>query len=327
MRLILAIVVFVAILTGCSGKKYFEPKEIEPTPKYEKNTIKSEIKSMNKVGATLDNGVFISELGLSSYELKSGFEFINLTDDKKVIATNNIDKILIDNIEISSSNPIIAASLVDDKLAVIYSNNSVELFDVNTNRTLFKEYFTLSLANDVRVTNPVFIGSLVLFPTLNGRLVIVSLVTNEIVRNIAVDPDNEFQNIIAVGFINNEETLVVASPNKIISISPRDTVTKEYEIRDIIFAQNSIYLANIEGEIIKLNEGLEEEAKIKFKYAKFFALAFKDSLYALESQGFLINIDKNLENEKVYKFKFDNSKRVIAIDDKIYFNKSFIKLP
>ncbi|OCL83362.1 hypothetical protein [Arcobacter porcinus] len=327
MKYSLYLVLFLFLLSGCSGKKYYEPTDVEGGFEVSKKSMKSSIKSMNKVGGTLDSGVFISELGLSEIKLTKNFDFINLTDDKKIIATNNLDKILIDNIEINTENPVVAASLVGDRLAVIYSNNSVELFDINSNKTLFKEYFSLSLANDVRVTNPLFMGSLVLFPTLDGRLIIVSLVSNEIVRNIAVDPDNEFKNIIALGLLNNEETLIVASSNKILSISPRDTISKEYNIRDIIFKEDKVYLANIEGEIIKMNSSLDEESIVKFKYAKILALAYKESLYALESQGYLINLDKNLDSEKVYKFKFNNEKRVLSIDNKLYFDKSYIELP
>ena len=45
--------------------------------------------------------------------------------------------------------------------------------DMSTNKTLFKEYLTISLANDTRITNPYFMNGLILFPTLNGRVLIV----------------------------------------------------------------------------------------------------------------------------------------------------------
>ena len=327
MRYIISPIFIIFVFNACSGKKYFEPEELSKGLNLEKNSIKSDIKSMNKIGATLEDGKFITKLGVSEDKLKEGFDFINLTDDQKIIATNNLDKILIDKIEITTSNPVVAASLVEDKLAILYSNNSIELVDVNTNKTLFKEYFSLSLANDTRVTNPYFMGSLVLFPTLNGRLVIVSLVSNEIVRNIAIDPDNEFNNIIALGFVDGGESLVVASSNKIVSISPKEVFTKEYNIRDVIFKDNYIYLANIEGEIFKLNSSLEELSSVKFKYAKFFALAFGTSLYALESQGYLIKLDENLDKNEIYRFKFDNKQRVIAIENRLYYEDRYITLP
>lgn len=84
--------------------------------------------------------------------------FLNLTEDGRIIATNYIDKILIGNQERKVSEVVVAASLRNEKLALIYSNNSMELIDINTNKTLFKEYLPISLANDTRITNPFFYG-------------------------------------------------------------------------------------------------------------------------------------------------------------------------
>lgn len=69
-------------------------------------------------------------------------------------------------------------------------------------------------------------GNLILFPSLNGRVIIVSSVNNEAVRNISVDPDSQFNNIIYIGVIESNQTLIVASPNRVVSISPRDVISK-----------------------------------------------------------------------------------------------------
>ncbi len=74
----------------------------------------------------------------------------------------------------------------------------MELIDVNTDKTLFKEYLPLSLANDTRISNPLFMGNLILFPSLNGKVLILSSATNEVVRNISVETDSEFKNIISL---------------------------------------------------------------------------------------------------------------------------------
>jgi hypothetical protein len=51
----------------------------------------------------------------------------------------------------------------------------MELIDINTDKTLFKEYLPLSLANDTRISNPLFMGNLILFPSLNGKVIIFHL--------------------------------------------------------------------------------------------------------------------------------------------------------
>ena len=327
MKYILVSLLSVFLFTACSGKKYFEPEDTSSNIELNEKSIPATIKSFNKIGATLEYNKVIIKNGISQNELPEGFEFLNLTEDGRIIATNYIDKILIGNQERKVSEVVVAASLRNEKLALIYSNNSMELIDINTNKTLFKEYLPISLANDTRITNPFFMGNLILFPSLNGRVIIVSSVNNEAVRNISVDPDSQFNNIIYIGVIESNQTLIVASPNRVVSISPRDVISKEYDLRDIIVNNNDIYIATIDGQIIKLNATLDQVAKKKYKYAKIHALAFSDSLYAVESQGFLINIDENFDKDVIYDFSFDNEERMIAIGNKIYFGSDYITLP
>ena len=315
------------LFTTCSSKKYFEPEDVSSNIVLSKESMSSSITSMNKIGATLDNKKFITKNGISNYELPEGFDFLNLTEDGRIIATNYVDKILIGNQEKILKDVVIAASLKNEKLALVYSNNTIELIDVNTSKTLFKEYLPLSLANDTRITNPYFMGNLILFPTLNGKVIIISSTNNESVKNISVDPDSEFNNIISLNVIESSQTLIVATPNKIVSISPKEVLSKDYEVRDIIVNKEDIYIATIDGQLIKLTANLNEVKSKKYKYAKFHALAFTDSLYAVESQGFLVNINSDFSKDSVYDFSFDNEERMIAIGNRIYFDSKYITLP
>ncbi len=219
MKSILLSIVAVALFTACSGKKYYEPEETSSNIELNKKSMSSSIKSMNRVGATLEDNEVITKQGISSFKLPDGFEFLNFTDDGKVIATNYVDKILIGERERTVKDVVVAAARKDEKLALIYSNNSMELIDVNTDKTLFKEYLPLSLANDTRISNPLFMGNLILFPSLNGKVLILSSATNEVVRNISVETDSEFKNIISLEVEKKSESLIVANPNKIVSIS------------------------------------------------------------------------------------------------------------
>jgi len=327
MKYILISLSALLLFTACSSKKYFEPEDVSSNIELNKESMSSSIVSMNKIGATLEDGKIINGKGVSSFELPKGFDFLNTTADGKIIATNRINKILIGNEERIMKDVIVAASIKDDKLAVVYSNNTIELIDLKINKTLFKEYLPVSLANDTRITNPYFMGNLILFPTLNGKVVILSSLTNEIVKNISVDPDNEFNNIISLNVIESSQTLIIASPNKVVSISPKEVISKEYEVRDMILKNDDIYLATIDGQIIKLTPTLIEVAKKKYKYAKFHALAYSNSLYAIESQGYIVNLNSDLSNDSIYKFSFDNEERMIAIGNKVYFDSKYITLP
>ncbi|MBP9491351.1 MAG: hypothetical protein KBE77_07860 [Aliarcobacter sp.] len=327
MKYLLICISAIFLFTACSGKKYFEPEDVSSNIELNKESMSSSITSMNRIGATLEDKRIITNNGISSFELPENFDFLNVTSDGKILATNYINKILIGSQERVVKDVVVAASLKDNKLALVYSSNTIELIDIDTNKTLFKEYLPISLANDTRITNPYFMGNLILFPTLNGKVIIVSALTNESVRNISVDPDSEFNNIISLNVIESSQTLIVASPNKVVSISTKEILAKNYEIRDIIVNKEDVYLATIDGQIIKLTPSLEEVAKKKYKYAKIHALAYSDSLYAVESQGYLINLNQDFTDDKIYKFGFDNEERMIAVGNKIYFDSKYITLP
>ncbi len=327
MKSILISSLALVLFTACSGKKYFEPQETSSNIELNKSSTGSTLKSFNRAGGTLEDGKFVTKAGISTIELPEGFVFLNTTEDGKFIATNYIDKILIGNEERVMKDPIVAASIKDNKLAVVYSNNTMELIDLSSNKTLYKEYLPISLANDTRIANPLFFGNLILFPTLNGRVLIISSATNEQIKNIAVDHENEINNIIELSVIESEQTLIVASPHKIVSISPKEILTKNYKIRDVVVADNNIFLATIDGQLIKLSSSLEEEAKKKYKYAKFHALAYTNSLYAVESQGYLVNINSDFTKDTIYDFSFDNQERMIAIGNTIYYGSKQALLP
>lgn len=327
MKHILLLLSVVFLFSACSTKKYYEPEDTRDDLKVKESDISSSIKSFNRIGATLEDNKFLTYQGESKESLPEGFVFLNVSKDGKIIATNYKNKLLIGQEEIEVKNPVIAASLKDTKLALLYSNNTIELYDTQANKTLFKEYNALSLANDTRVTNPHFLGGLVLFPTLNGKVIIVSLKSNDSVKNIAVDPKGQFNNIIFLGVIKDSQTLITATANKIVSISPKEILAKDYEIRDILVHDKDIYVATIDGTIMKMTPNLNVVAKKKYKYSKIHALAYTDSLYALESQGYLINIDKDLVSERVYEFDFDNEEKVFTNANKIYFEDKVVELP
>ncbi len=322
MKNLLLFVSLVFILAGCATKEHFEPEDTIGSYDNTKANLSAEITSMNKDGATLDNGEIITKRGLSKFKIPEGYNFLNISDDK-VISSNYKDKVLVDKQEIEVSGVVVAASLKDNKLALLYSDNSIELRDLAEDKTLLKEYFNHSYVNDTRIANPYFMSNIVLFPTLDGRIIVVSS-TNKIVKNIVVDPDGQFNNITFLDVIN--DTLVAATANKVISVGDGVLNLKNYNVRDIITHDNYIYIATIDGQIIKTDISLNIIQRKKYKYAKVYALAYGTSLYALESQGYLINISDDFKSDAIYDFGFDNERKVIALGDTIYYDDEYIIL-
>ena len=320
--LISTIVMF--LFAACSTKEYFEAHNSQNNFAIKKNDLNSSIISINKDGATLKDKSVITKNGLSKIKLQTGFKFLNINDNM-IISSNYKDKVMLNDRVIKVNGVAIAASIKSNLLALLFSNNSIELYDLEKNKTVLKEYFTHSFVNDTRIANPYFMGKIILFPTLNGRIVIVSALNKKIIKNIVVDVDGQFNNIIFLDVI--KDTLVAATSNKVITVGDGLLNLKTYHIRDIITKDDNIYLASIDGQIIKTDISLNIISRKKYKFAKFYALAFGTSLYALESQGYLINISNDFKKDKIYDFSFDNSKKVISIGNKIYYDNKYLTLP
>jgi hypothetical protein len=325
MKLLSLLLITLFILTGCSQKQYFEPEETDGD--YEQSTINmpADIIDFNRSGATLSNGQVVTKEKFSSFKLPEGYSFIN-SSENGVIASDNKSKIIIGNKanEIEVGGIIVAATLKDSTLAMIYSDNAFVLYDINTKKYLLKEYLNESLANDTRITNPIFMKNLVLFPTLDGKIKVVGLRENKIVKTITVDAQSTFNNIIYLDVIN--DTLVAATSSKIITVSTQNVNTASYEVRDIITNKDSIYVATVDGELIKLDFSLTVLAKKKFKFARFYALAFGTSLYALESQGFMIKVSEDFKDSKILEFSFNEDEKAIGIKNRLYFGDEYTEV-
>lgn len=323
MKHLLLLAGLIFVLAGCAGKEFYEPEDTIGDYDNNKASLNGDIISMNKDGATLDSGEIITKRGVSKFKIPEGYNFLNISDEV-VISSNYKDKVLLDKKEIEVGGVVIAATLKDNKLALLFSNNSIQLYDINTNKILLKEYFTHSYVNDTRIANPHFMSNIILFPTLDGKIIVVSNASNKVIKNIVVDADGQFNNIIFLDVI--DDTLVAATANKIISVGDGVLNIKDYSVRDIITKDKNIYIATIDGQIIKTDISLNIMDRKKYKYAKIYALAYGTSLYALESQGYLINISEDFKTDKIYDFDFDNEKKVIALEDTIYYNDEYIIL-
>ena len=324
MKIFSIILIILLTITGCASKKYFEPKHAAQNNNIPQS-IPSKIVAFNRTGATLGNGQTITEHNISNYKLPFGYEFIN-NSPNGIIATDNKNQIIIGNKSnsINVGGIIVAATLKNSILAMVYSNNSYALYDIKKKKYLLKEYLTPSLINDTRITNPIFMENLVILPTLNGKLIVLNLEKNSVIKTITIDSNNQFNNIIYLKILKNK--LITATAHKIVVISSNKVINKEYEISDILTNDNNIYIATIDGTLIKLDINLMEIEKKKYKFARFYALAFGKSLYALESQGFLVKIGNNFKTDYIYKLSIDKEDKIIALQNKIYFGNKFIEV-
>ena len=220
------------------------------------------------------------------YNLKSPFIKNKIT--KKILFEYEFDK------------NIISSTTKNNMVALGFSDNSIVLFDKKDKKILFQEYLNKSIINDIKIANPIFLKSIVLYPTLNGKIIIVDIKKRVKIKTINIDPQNNINNIIFLSQIG--DTLVSATPNKLFTFANGSVNIKDFNIKRIVVKDKFIYIITLEGNIIKFDENLKEIANKKFKFAKFLALSVDENIYALESQEYLIKLDKNMKEVNIYNF-------------------------
>ena len=313
----LAIIFILLFLISCSEKQFFEPKSVEwfnnDTKEYYLNDY---VVTINAQSATTKNYKFINLEGISKKALPKNFEFLNKISNT-IIATNNLDSIYISNKGIIKvRGNVIAASLEKNKLYLVFANNSIAIYDLDKKRFLLKKYYEESVLNDTRIAMPIYLESIILFPTLSGKVVVVDK-KNYSTKDIPIDIENDIKNIIMLKTFGN--TLVVATPNRIFSLTDNNIKKLDFFIQSYNFDDKFIYVATLEGKVLKLTPSLKIKAQKKYKFAKFQAITLgKEYIYFIESQGFVVKLDKNFKNEKVFTISFENDEKSIAFGNTLY---------
>ncbi len=320
------ITLFIALLTfsGCSSKKHFEPSNVIDEINLSVSNMSDSIKSFKlDSGVSLKDGTVITKEGKLDQKLSNGFNILNYNDNK-VIAVNN-NTILLDNDKITFSNEAVAATLKNNILAIVFIDNSIAMYDVASKKIVFKDYYDHSFLNDIKIANPYFMDDVILFPTLDGKVVVVDVNSKKVIRNIVVSSDGDIKNIIYMGVIS--DTFIAATNNKILSLGSGNVKTEDFDISSIVISKSNIYISTIDGKIIKLDSSLNELGSKKYKFAKIFAMVHTDGyIYALESEGYIIAIDDTFSKDTVYEFEFDNKEYAIAVGDTIFFDNKYIEI-
>jgi len=317
----LLLVVGLLFITGCSTREYYKPKKSVLSNKEISlnKKLPSKIVFFTRKDATLENGNVIPK----NKKLPKGFVSLGNGLAKKGYI------LLVNNKQIKFKQLIVTASKKANLAIILFSDNSVKLFNLKTNKTIFTNSFGDSLALRKFIATPIFYKDLVVIPTLNGKLAIFNLKTNKLIREIVVSKKDYFSNVIFLAV--RGDTLIAASRDNIISIAPGVFSQKEYNIKHIIADNNCIYVFTIEGDIKKLNLELKEVNSKLLKFANIIAPTIvANNIYFVEygDGTYLIKIDKNLKNLKVYELdspSIDDS-NVFAKNGILYIKDKFIDL-
>lgn len=308
------------IFSGCSSKEYFKPESVKDG--WKKSSLLDEsIIRTTADGAVLENGQILTREGVQEYYLPEGYSYIGQSDGW-IIASKVDGELLLKSIEekekqvsFELKKTIAGATVKGDKLAVLFATNEMALYTVSTKELVFKENGTAPVAVDTRIVNPYFLNELVLFLTLDGKIVIINSDTKQVLRSMLVSSEEHFNNIIYFNVI--DDVMVAATGYRLFSLSEKERREK-YEMRDVIFNDDGIWITTKEGEVVSLTPSLQLKAKRKFPFAHFLGMILTDEkLYLLERQGYIIELSKDLSESDIYELNIDDG--FVYVGDKAFY--------
>ena len=320
--------IFIAlvIFSGCSNKEYFTPETVKGD--WDKSSFLDEtIIRTTAGGAVLENGQILTKEGLQDYYLPKGYGYIGQSDGW-IIASKVNGELLLQSIEdkktqllLDLKKTVAGVTVEGDKIAVLFATNEMALYRLSTKELVFKESGNAPVAVDTRIVNPYFLNELVLYLTLDGKVVIINSDTKQVLRSMLVSSEENFNNIIYFNVIDN--VMVAATGYRLFSLSEKERREK-YEMRDIVFSSEGIWISTKEGEVIALTPSLQLKAKRKYPFAHFLGMILtEDKLYLLERQGYIIELSKDLAESNVYELNIDDGfvyvgNKAFYVNDVVY---------
>lgn len=319
----------VLFLSGCSHKEVYKPENIKGEWR-NSGHLSSSIAQTTQSAALLDNGHILTKDGEKNIKIPEDYRLINAND--AWIITESPEKNLVlfpedgsdAKVTFELKRQVAAASIQNDIVAILFTNNEMALYSLESKKLLFKESSNAPIAVDSHIANPYFLKELVLFLTLDGKIVIVNSETKQVLRSVVVSSEEYFNNITYMNVIDNN--LVASTDSAVLALSQKEAREK-YEIRNIAYASDGIWLTTKQGEIIALTPTLQFKAKKKFPFAHFVGLSVQnDRVYALEQEGYMIAITKNLLSYDVYDVDMDSDNKIFLGDGRFYFDDRYITI-
>ncbi len=304
------------LFSACSTKEVYEPKVV--SGEWEKYApMESKIVDRSSNAALLENAKVLTKEGVLDVEVDKNQRIVSQSDGWILSATieGNLTLISQENASIKEQfelkNTIASASVDGNMLAVLFADDEMALYDIPSKSLLFKEQSGKSIASDMRIVNPYFMDGLVIFSTLDGKIIIVSTKSKKKLRTVIISSADFFNNVIDFHLLDNK--IIAATDTKMLSLTKKE-LRQKYEIRNIAYGDKEIYITTKQGEVIALTPNLEVISKVKFPFAHFLGLINSgDKLYGLEKEGYLITIDKK---------SFDYEVKEVDIDDGFVFTGS-----
>lgn len=280
-------------------------------------------------GVTLEDGRVITKDGISAYKIPTDCAFLNENAQHIIVVCEDSLRILDREAQqvqqIHYSQKPLAASLDNDILAIVLADNTIMLQDVLSQQILFSQKQPNISAITNKNANPYFLRDLVIFPTLDGAVVIVDKTKLEVLRKVVVSNATQFNNVIFLDIFNNR--LIAATKFRVIAVSPEYISTQNANVREILVLRDRIYVFTTDGEVLLCDINLNVQKRIKFSFAHFLSVGIGEDIALLEKRGYVIALDVDFESFRVYKITETMQLPSFGDTQALYFGKYYIKFP
>ncbi|QKG28850.1 PQQ-like beta-propeller repeat protein [Campylobacter sp. RM16187] len=329
---IISILSALFLLGGCGTKRqYFEPENVDLRVNFD-YTLPSHILTTSVNGAILKNGMVVTKDGVLSNDISFTKDTILLNAYEDKIITSSLDGNLIVTgktkevlFQRSFNEAIVSAAIDGDKLALVTASNIIYLIDTIKNINLLEFESSAIYTQDSRAAAPYFMSSLVIFPTLDGKIMIVDKNQGKILRDVVVSSDEFFNNIIFLDVIN--DTMIAATGKRIVVINPERTLYYNGEIKNIVSHKDRLYILKKDGEILLTDLNLQKLNSINFKFAIFSnAITLDDHLYIIEKKGYLIKADLDLKKHQIFRLNDEIDDKSFISFKEFYYDNKYLKL-
>jgi hypothetical protein len=316
------------LFSGCSHKEVFKPKNVKGDWKTA-GRLTASIEQTSQSAALLANGHIVTKEGEKLLKIPTENRLINVSGGW-VITQNSANSLELfsengsgEKLLLELNRTVAAASIQDDTVAILFSNNEMALYSLQAKKITFKESSSAPIAVDARIANPYFLKDLALFLGLDGKIVIVNTTDKQVLRSIIVGSEEYFNNITYLNVIENN--MIAATGNGILALSQKEEREK-YEVRDIAYTSDGIWLTTKQGEVVALSPTLQYKGKQKFPFAHFVGISVQnDRVYVLEQEGYMIALSKNLLAYDVFDIDMKHES-VFVGNDRFYFDDRYISI-
>lgn len=318
------------ILAGCYTKReYYEPEFISKNMSF-KNYLDSSLHQTSKYGAVLDNGSVLLKSGeVIELNLNKDDNFLGKYQDKLLVASiDGSFKVLLDKDEYYTTKfktRIVSASINDNYLAALSVDNTIYLIDMISDQLLLEYNIGPSYAIDAKMANPIFLNSITVYPTLDGKIMIVDTASGRILRDAIVSSEPFFNNIIFLDLLGDK--MFAASATKLMAIAPEGVKHYDGQIKDVLIYADKIYIFLKDGMVEILDLDLNKISSKNFKFAIFSGVIPKDDkLYIFEKTGYMFITDLNLENLEIIELNSKISKKSFTGANAFYYDDEILEL-